>query len=63
MEMLFFQSPWFRLKKDFEKDFRFPENLFQIKVLKTFETFTDCHLKTYRSLKLRAILKIPITVF
>ena len=28
-----------------------------------FETFTDCHIKTCRSLKRRAILKIPSTFF
>ena len=46
-----------------EKGFRFPENCFKVEVLKTFETFTDCHIKTCRSLKRRAILKIPSTVF
>ena len=35
----------------------------KVKVLKTFETFTDCHIKTCQSLKRRAILKIPSTVF
>ena len=40
-----------------KKGFRFPENLFQkicFKVLKSFETFTDCHIKTCRSFKRRA---------
>ena len=32
-------------------------------MLKTFETFTDCHIKTRRSLKRGANLKIPSTVF
>ena len=36
---------------------------FKAKVLKKFETFTDCHIKTCRSLKRRAILKISSTVF
>ena len=63
---MYFQSLWFQLKNDnpvFEKGFRFPENLFQSRVLKMFETFTDCHIKTSRSLKRRAIVKIPSTVF
>ena len=33
------------------------------KVFKTFETSTDCHIKTCRSLKQSAILKIPSTIF
>ena len=32
----------------FEKGFRFPEICFKVKILKTFETFTDCHIKTCR---------------
>ena len=36
---------------------------FKVKVLKTFETFIDCHIKTCRSLKRRAIMKIPSTIF
>ena len=32
------------------------------KVLKTFKISSDCHMKTCRSLKRRAILKIPCTV-
>ena len=43
--------------------FVFQKICFKVKVLKTFETFTDFHLKTCRSLKRRAILKIPSTVF
>ena len=33
------------------------------KVLKTFKIFTDSHIKICQSLKRRAILKIPSTVF
>ena len=47
----------------FEKRFRFPEICFKVKALKTFETFTDCDIKTCGSLKRRAILKIYSTVF
>ena len=32
---------------------------FKVKVLKTFKISTDCYIKTLRSLKRRAILKIP----
>ena len=46
-----------------KKVFLFQKICFKGKVLKTFETFTDCHIKTCRSLKRRAILKIPSTVF
>ena len=46
-----------------KKVFVFQKICFKVKVLKTFETFTDCHIKTCRSLKRRAILKIPSTVF
>ena len=35
----------------------------KVKVRKVFKTFTDRHIKTCRSLKWRAILKIPSTVF
>ena len=35
----------------------------KVKLLKTFETFTDCHIKACRSLKRRAIQKIYSTVF
>ena len=35
----------------------------KVKVLKTFETFTDCHVKTFRSLKRRTILKTPSISF
>ena len=46
-----------------KKVFVFQKICFKVKVLKTFETFTDCHIKTCRSLKRRAILKIPSIVF
>ena len=46
-----------------KKVFVFQKICFKVKVLKTFETFTDCHIKTCRSLKRRAILKISSTVF
>ena len=36
---------------------------FKVKVLKKFKISTDCHIKTCLSLKRRAILKIPSTVF
>ena len=38
-------------------------NCFKIKVLKMFDTFTNCHIETCRSLKRRATLKISSTVF
>ena len=40
---------------------RFPEN-FRLKVLKTYKTSSDCHMKTWRSLTRRAFLKNPSTV-
>ena len=46
-----------------KKLFVFQKLCFKVKVLKTFETFTDCHIKTCQSLKRRATLKIPGTVF
>ena len=46
----------------FLKGFRFLENLFQIKVLKTFKVSSICHIKTCRSLKRKAILDFPSTV-
>ena len=46
-----------------EKVFVFQKICFKDKVLKTFEILTNCHLKTCRSLKRRAILKIPSNVF
>ena len=35
----------------------------KVKVLETFKISTDCHIKTCRSLKQRAILKTPSAVF
>ena len=43
--------------------FVFEKICFKFKVLKTFKTFSECHIKTYRSLKRKAILKIRSTVF
>ena len=67
MEMMFFQSKWFQLKKRYSSFlkmvFVFQEVCFKVKVLKTFETFTDCYIKTCRYLKQRATLKIASTVF
>ena len=40
----------------------FQKTCFKVKVLKTFNN-PQCHIKTYQSLKKRAILKIHITVF
>ena len=36
---------------------------FKVKILKTLKTFSDCHVKVCRPLKLRAIMKIPSIVF
>ena len=47
----------------FGKALRFPEICFKVKVLKTFKTSSDCHIKTCISLKRRAISKIPNMVF
>ena len=46
-----------------KKVFVFQKICFEVEVLKTFETSTDCHIKTGQSLKQRAILKIPSTAF
>ena len=40
----------------------FQKICFKVKVLKTLNISTDCDIKTYRSLKRRAICKIPSTV-
>ena len=37
----------------------FRKTCFKVKVLKTFKIPSDCHIKAFRSLKRRAILKIP----
>ena len=67
MEMMCFQSQRFHLKNRasvFWKRFSFSRKFVSnFEVLKTLETFTDCHIKICRSLKRRAILKIPNTVF
>ena len=54
-----------RFSSFWKKVFVFQNFFFKVNVLKTFETFTDCHIKTchIKSLKRRAILKIPSTVF
>ena len=41
----------------------FQKICFKVKVLKTFKISSVCHIKTCRSLKRRAILKIPIMLF
>ena len=46
-----------------EKVFVFLNVWIKVNVLKTSKTSTDCEIKTCRSLKRRAILKIPRTVF
>ena len=46
-----------------EKAFVFQEICFKVLILKTFKISSDCHDKTYRSLKWKANLKIPGTVF
>ena len=46
-----------------KKFFVFQKNCFKVKVLKTFRISSDFHIKTCQSLKRRAILKIPSTVF
>ena len=46
-----------------KKVFVFQKMCFKVKVLKTFKISTGCHIKTCRSLKRRAILKIRRPVF
>ena len=46
-----------------KKAFIFQKICFRVKVMKTFKISFDFHVKTYRSLKRRTILKIPGTVF
>ena len=41
----------------------FQKIYFKVKVLKSFKISSDCHIKACRSLKWRAILKIPSTIF
>ena len=45
------------------KYFDFQKTCFKVKVLKTFKILSDYHIKTCRSTKRRAILKIPRTAF
>ena len=46
-----------------EKVFAFQKICVKTRVLKTFKISSDCHIKTYRSFKWSAILKIPSTDF
>ena len=41
----------------------FKKKAFQCKVMKTLKLSSNCYIKISRSLKRRAILKIPITAF
>ena len=45
-----------------KKVFVFQKICFKVKVLKWFKISIDCHVKTYRSLKLNAITEISSTV-
>ena len=45
-----------------KKVFVFQKTCFKVKALKMFKISGDCHIKICRSLKQRAILKIPNTV-
>ena len=67
MEMLRCQSYYFHLKSGtpvfLKKVFVFREICFKVVFLKTFKISSDFHIKTCQSLKRRAILKIPRTVF
>ena len=68
MEMLRFQSQHVQQKIGTpvfsqSKIFVFLKTCFKIKVLKTFKIFSHYHIKTFRSLKQRAFLKIPSTIF
>ena len=47
----------------FERVGVFQKSYLKVKVLKTFNIICDCHMKTCRSLKRRAILKIPSIIF
>ena len=65
--MLCFQSQYFQLKtvgfSFFKRACVFQKLFFKVKVLKTFKISSDCHMKTCRSYKRRAIFKIPSTAF
>ena len=50
-------------KAHLKKIFVFQEISFKLKVLKLSKISSDCHIKTCRSLKRRAILKIASAVF
>ena len=64
MEMIILVFSTKKLCSSFLKTvFVFQNICFKVKVLKIFETFTDCHIKPCRSLKRRAILLIPSVVF
>ena len=41
----------------------FQKICFKVKLSRTFKIFADSHIKTCQSLKRRAILKIPSTIF
>ena len=46
-----------------KKFFVFQKICFKVKVLKAFKIFSDCHIKTCRSLQRRAFWKSPVTLF
>ena len=46
-----------------KKVFVFQKIFFKVKGLKTFKIFTDCHIKTYRSLKRRLFWKSIVPFF
>ena len=52
-----------RFSSFFEKVFVSQKICLKFKVSKTFEISSDCHIKTCRSLKQRALLKVPSTFF
>ena len=56
-------SPKKRYSSFLKKVFLFQKIYFKVKVSKTFKISTDCHIKTCRSLKRRANMKIPSTAF
>ena len=62
MEIVCFQILVLLTKKIYssflQKSFVFLKICFKVKVLKTFKIFSDRHMKIYRSLRRRAILKI-----
>ena len=52
-----------QLSSFLKKVFVIQKICFKVKVLKTFKTSSDCHIKIYKSIKQRAILKIPNAIF